>query len=115
MSPYDTSVLRDLKDYMEANPDSIQPNPPRSVYRPPQGPEILASCVSPSDLTHERQEEWAPPVDPQKQHDEHDWSQDCLWCDPQWKLTVKLLTAARSGDADSALAALDEGADVNAR
>ena len=53
MSPYDTSALRELSGFMDANPGSVCPNPPRSIFRQQQpGPTSLAGCIRPSDLTN---------------------------------------------------------------
>ena len=80
MSPYDTNSLRELSEFIDDNPESIVPDPPRPIYRPPtREPASLANCISPSDLTHPREEDDVdPPPDIKHQHDQFDWPQHCL-------------------------------------
>ena len=37
---------------------------------------------------HSRQEAEIP-EDVQQQHDKHNWEESCLWCNKDWKKTVK--------------------------
>ena len=119
MSPFDLSELRAMGRAAAADPDiDFVGQPP--LFRP-RTPDSADSSDDANDLMRPRR---AAGI---HEGDVHSHScratqapkapglaEQCMWCNEEWQKSVKLLKAARLGDLEGVLHAIDDGANINA-